>query len=149
MVLRLKTRESRSPPGLPTTTSLRLKHTNAGWSSPVARQAHNLKVIGSNPIPATKYINPETHKVDGFFAFRTRLRKISSIKPRPSGHRVSRRCNSGDLSATSSTGLPLGRALRAGADRVHRLGTRQLVETWRGARPPAAVGPRHKRETIG
>ena len=27
---------------------------DAGWSSPVARQAHNLKVIGSNPIPATK-----------------------------------------------------------------------------------------------
>ena len=27
----------------------------AGWSSPVARQAHNLKVIGSNPIPATKF----------------------------------------------------------------------------------------------
>src|SRR5258708_11720234 len=26
----------------------------AGRSSPVARQAHNLKVIGSNPIPATK-----------------------------------------------------------------------------------------------
>ena len=26
----------------------------AGWSSPVARQAHNLKVIGSNPIPATR-----------------------------------------------------------------------------------------------
>ena len=31
---------------------------NAGWSSPVARQAHNLKVIGSNPIPATKYEAP-------------------------------------------------------------------------------------------
>ena len=28
----------------------------AGWSSPVARQAHNLKVIGSNPIPATKIV---------------------------------------------------------------------------------------------
>jgi hypothetical protein len=27
---------------------------DAGWSSPVARQAHNLKVIGSNPIPAPK-----------------------------------------------------------------------------------------------
>ena len=27
----------------------------AGWSSPVARQAHNLKVAGSNPAPATKY----------------------------------------------------------------------------------------------
>ena len=30
-------------------------HTHAGWSSPVARQAHNLKVTGSNPAPATKY----------------------------------------------------------------------------------------------
>ncbi len=28
----------------------------AGWSSPVARQAHNLKVVGSNPTPATKKI---------------------------------------------------------------------------------------------
>ena len=31
-----------------------LQRFNAGWSSPVARQAHNLKVIGSNPIPATR-----------------------------------------------------------------------------------------------
>ena len=29
------------------------KHPDAGWSSPVARQAHNLKVAGSNPAPAT------------------------------------------------------------------------------------------------
>ena len=28
--------------------------THAGWSSPVARQAHNLKVTGSNPVPATQ-----------------------------------------------------------------------------------------------
>ncbi len=27
----------------------------AGWSSLVARQAHNLKVAGSNPAPATNY----------------------------------------------------------------------------------------------
>ena len=27
----------------------------AGWSSPVARQAHNLKAAGSNPAPATKH----------------------------------------------------------------------------------------------
>jgi hypothetical protein len=27
----------------------------AGWSSPVARQAHNLKVVSSNLAPATKY----------------------------------------------------------------------------------------------
>jgi hypothetical protein len=69
MVLRLKARESRSPPGplkgcssqssrskvqtLPhdqNTTSFA-----AGWSSPVARQAHNLKVTGSNPVPAPNY----------------------------------------------------------------------------------------------
>ena len=30
---------------------------DAGWSSPVARQAHNLKVAGSNPAPATNKIN--------------------------------------------------------------------------------------------
>ena len=29
----------------------------AGWSSLVARQAHNLKVGGSNPSPATKLLN--------------------------------------------------------------------------------------------
>ena len=32
----------------------RASHFDAGWSSPVARQAHNLKVVGSNPTPATK-----------------------------------------------------------------------------------------------
>ncbi len=31
-----------------------LQNGDAGWSSPVARQAHNLKVAGSNPAPATK-----------------------------------------------------------------------------------------------
>ena len=30
-----------------------LTDVGAGWSSPVARQAHNLKVAGSNPAPAT------------------------------------------------------------------------------------------------
>src|SRR3954451_9962179 len=81
MVLRPKARESGSPPG-PTgapdtrgrrqatvTEARRHDHTrrtdaprepqagdrgeDAGWSSPVARQAHNLKVAGSNPAPAT------------------------------------------------------------------------------------------------
>ena len=87
MVLRLKTRESKSLPGLPSACcksslvdaarqngisgrSMRplcfgrfqfaaqpAKNGGAGWSSPVARQAHNLKVTGSNPVPATKYEN--------------------------------------------------------------------------------------------
>ena len=30
--------------------------TIAGWSSPVARQAHNLKVGGSNPLPASALV---------------------------------------------------------------------------------------------
>ena len=29
------------------------KTTDAGWSSQVAREAHNLEVAGSNPVPAT------------------------------------------------------------------------------------------------
>ena len=33
---------------------------DAGWSSPVARQAHNLKVVGSNPTPATNAGNTFT-----------------------------------------------------------------------------------------
>src|SRR4029078_13589639 len=36
----------------------RASHFDAGWSSPVARQAHNLKVVGSNPTPATKFSPP-------------------------------------------------------------------------------------------
>ena len=30
--------------------------TDAGWSSPVARRAHNPKVVGSNPAPATNFL---------------------------------------------------------------------------------------------
>src|SRR5260370_5568476 len=63
MVLCLKTWESRSSPGLQRTelplyqcrrrNSRRRIVFDAGWSSPVARQAHNLKAAGSNPAPAT------------------------------------------------------------------------------------------------
>ena len=49
MVLHLKVWKSKSLPGLLTSYFI-----DAGWSSPVARQAHNLKVAGSNPAPATK-----------------------------------------------------------------------------------------------
>ncbi len=34
---------------------------DAGWSSPVARQAHNLKAAGSNPAPATN-LSPSPKK---------------------------------------------------------------------------------------
>ena len=74
MVLRLKAWESKSLPNLIRSTgylsidaphiySLRCSF-GAGWSSPVARQAHNLKVVGSNPTPATK-INITYQYVNG------------------------------------------------------------------------------------
>src|SRR4029077_15419545 len=73
MVLCLKARESRSLPGLPSAKILfheqpkiSRRRIYAGWSSPVARQAHNLKVVGSNPAPATNSIKPFP-KGDGFF----------------------------------------------------------------------------------
>ena len=34
----------------------KFKDLDAGWSSLVARRAHNPKVIGSNPVPATMKI---------------------------------------------------------------------------------------------
>ncbi len=35
------------------------RQTDAGWSSLVARRAHNPKVVGSNPAPATNCLNEE------------------------------------------------------------------------------------------
>ena len=42
--------------------AFRQKPGNAGWSSPVARQAHNLKAAGSNPAPATIIPVPQLSK---------------------------------------------------------------------------------------
>ena len=44
----------------------------AGWSSPVARQAHNLKVAGSNPAPATNFSGPNPCAATGFGPFSSR-----------------------------------------------------------------------------
>ena len=45
-----------------------LFHIIAGWSSLVARRAHNPKVVGSNPAPATLR-QSGYRKVSGFFIF--------------------------------------------------------------------------------
>ena len=42
---------------------------DAGWSSPVARQAHNLKAAGSNPAPATNDTNTPARTSPGVFVF--------------------------------------------------------------------------------
>src|SRR5208283_5992285 len=47
-------------------------HIGAGWSSPVARQAHNLKVVGSNPTPATKIKARNVKALAGFFTSKFR-----------------------------------------------------------------------------
>ena len=65
----------------------------AGWSSPVARQAHNLKVTGSNPVPATRSDqpispeNPRRTRSRGFSAFRTgRTAGFRTAPCRPQPH---------------------------------------------------------------
>ena len=100
MVLRLKAWESKSSPGLQTgfppillrngpraarlnpgakgAPAMTLIFGDAGWSSPVARQAHNLKVAGSNPAPATNKFNALTSIGYGRFC----LRKAQPQKPR-------------------------------------------------------------------
>ena len=40
-------------------------HFDAGWSSLVARRAHNPKVVGSNPAPATNFED----RLCGLFSF--------------------------------------------------------------------------------
>ena len=42
---------------------------DAGWSSPVARQAHNLKVVGSNPAPATTETDIPAASAEGMSVF--------------------------------------------------------------------------------
>ena len=42
-------------------------YNSAGWSSLVARRAHNPEVVGSNPAPATKHEAPDQQKWSGVF----------------------------------------------------------------------------------
>gem|GEM_PF-3933838 len=60
----------------------------AGWSSPVARQAHNLKVAGSNPAPATKF---QITKL--ISRWRESVASAGEVAPRPADHNLkSSRC---------------------------------------------------------
>jgi hypothetical protein len=96
MVLCLKTRESRSLPGLSRISPLHMttsKKTRrrcqnadaalsfyrltAGWSSPVARQAHNLKVVSSNLAPATNLAKRRSP------ASKATLQRVAFLLPAP------------------------------------------------------------------
>ena len=69
----------------PTPPQRRTTHTHAGWSSPVARQAHNLKVTGSNPVPATPNRRPAATQpgtyLPGHTAVRTPAIAIPATRP--------------------------------------------------------------------
>ncbi len=134
MVLCLKTRESRSPPGLPSTrrhtnpipstqadpTDKTVPHLGAGWSSPVARQAHNLKVAGSNPAPATKHTQQHTqypsHQAP---CLRTGL----SVVPKPNTTQQTRKPRF-RLPNTTRSGAGEGARRPSRSDRLVALGIR-------------------------
>src|SRR3546814_3037708 len=106
MVLSLKRWKSRTPPGFAASAQEQNPFTcllasaasrpaladpgphrplgDAGWSSPVARQAHNLKVTGSNPVTATNdTCKGPAAKATGLFAFEATARVPASAPGQP------------------------------------------------------------------
>ena len=51
---------------VPPRAVIRLRHNGAGWSSSVARWAHNPEVAGSNPVPATERRRPGSSRIRAF-----------------------------------------------------------------------------------
>ena len=79
-------------PAQDTTFPRHTQRFGAGWSSPVARQAHNLKVAGSNPAPATKSQHHTTY-ADRHAARRPTPRGLfdvgrAALRPHPSASPV-------------------------------------------------------------
>src|SRR5213592_637358 len=61
---------------------IQLVHADAGWSSSVARWAHNPEVAGSNPAPATKFAVRQMHIFWRAAAFPdSRLAVLPSVRP--------------------------------------------------------------------
>ena len=83
------------PHSLDTTTKTAPHHRDAaqgdaGWSSPVARQAHNLKAAGSNPAPATTILRHDSHTAPrhmprGQTAFERPRRRCTGEESVPAG----------------------------------------------------------------
>jgi hypothetical protein len=53
----------------------------AGWSSPVARRAHNPKVVGSNPAPATNQLKGFQHMLEPLFRSREAKKTLHFLCP--------------------------------------------------------------------
>ncbi len=88
----------------------------AGWSSPVARQAHNLKVVGSNPTPATSATQKGPRSIE-----RRAFLRLTGNSPPPQRHAApslllsarSRRPTSGRACPGSGSALQTARLPRA------------------------------------
>ena len=84
----------------------------AGWSSPVARQAHNLKVVGSNPTPATKKLR-KIKRIGRWYSDTTGLLRVYIIATSTPALKNSIRLlshatgDSGRHSRTSGTSVPV------------------------------------------
>ena len=174
MVLPLKRRKSRTSPGFVAGAHVhegvyiepipmlkfgceasRFTFGIAGWSSPVARQAHNLKVAGSNPAPATRpraRLHLYPHTGSGFRGLFRVSGGAGSLLNDEGQH--GRHCGYARLSADEIVKTPAVETDRIAA-RPHRAaGERKAAPVWRLLRPSctvwvtATVG-RHERITIG
>jgi len=70
-------------------TTLYNNYNDAGWSSQVARKAHNLEAVGSNPAPATSKRVIVVHSPGGFVkdSNLTDLRKKKMLNQRTTERR--------------------------------------------------------------
>ncbi len=85
--------------------------TDAGWISMVARRAHNPKVAGSNPAPATEKpqdTTPGVFRLLGTGGIPTPEASIASGGPISATEPVSKRLTAGDGRFGLSTGLCVG-----------------------------------------
>ena len=90
----------------------------AGWSSPVARQAHNLKVVGSNPAPATNLEASKPLRHQGFSLVRTNVKlKYIALSDRLYRYVCACRSDAGD---------PILEALRAATESLGDLSRMQI-----------------------
>src|SRR5882672_3983349 len=105
--LKLSTGGGQVPTGNLYPRSRRETGHDAGWSSPVARQAHNLKVLGSNPSPATPWNAVDPVVVAGFICFRTFALPLAAASIAAKSPSTSTRI----LSGASSSGVSLIRSI--------------------------------------
>ena len=81
----------------------------AGWSSLVARRAHNPKVVGSNPAPATSEFAGQRLRASGLFLF-----DVIAQRGRSSRHAVSGRPRASGTTGWREIKRPLGLAPNSG-----------------------------------